>query len=141
MKELMELVVARLPAPLPLIILEHLPDFATLQNLLQVSPDAVALFRAFPGQIIRGIAMSMPITIAESTDAPDVYDYMMLLARLRSRTLPQVQQYYDNFYVDQLAGHHNQPLSPSFYTATSPSIFCGLVDTAANLERLASVVL
>jgi hypothetical protein len=49
---------AHLPWPLPLAIMKELPDFQTLQMLLQASPDAEGQFNLYGLEIIEAIATS-----------------------------------------------------------------------------------
>lgn len=125
---------SRLPAPLPLYIIQHLDKFEDLEAIIRASPDAYWVVRSH-GFIILD-------SIASAALEPELHNILHSIARIRSQPVPRSLNTLESFrqtYAENCLYVESRP--GSFPRDAAPHVYMSLIRSAANVRRLAGLVL
>ena len=125
---------SRLPAPLPLHIIQHLDKFEDLDALIRASPDAYCTVRS-NGYIILDSVASTALT-------PELHNVLHSIARIRSQPVPRSLTTLESFrqtYAENCEDDERRP--GPFPRDAEPHVYMSLVRSAANVRRLTALVL
>ncbi|KAJ5574401.1 uncharacterized protein N7459_008828 [Penicillium hispanicum] len=125
---------SHLPAPLPFQIIQHLGTFEDLDATIHASPDAFAAFQSRGPLILDAIASSVL--------NPELHNVLHSVARIHSQPVATSLTTLESFrqaYAGNLLDVDRRP--GPFPRDAAPQVYVGLVRTAANIRRLAALVL